>query len=317
MSHVKPVSIATLFGKPDMLRDPGIRPPGSNRFAALRSRSPSVGRPPTSPAVKRPAGDDFSPAGDDFNSYGKFPRLDGNKTFANMELVEKMIDKGKKGMSKLKDDLAKLEEVSNPLKELLGGIVDSVDAIFATMENVVSTVVDGAQRPVTGKGNQTTAAQKAVVTPSVITLQPPPTAAEVKKKRFVTAVREAEKSVLVFQLDLGKVPVMNTGTIARKVTEDITARAAQVDGNGNGRPTENTITMLEDTLSMVKGMEFFGKVTKSYVNKQKEDDPANGTFCTLPVRMNFKDKAAKVRAEKVLRTSCKLQCSTPYLVKLR
>ena len=54
-----------------------------------------------------------------------------------------MINKGKKGMSKLKEELAKLDKVSNPLKELLGGIVDSVDAIFGTMENVVSAVVDG------------------------------------------------------------------------------------------------------------------------------------------------------------------------------
>ena len=136
MSNMKPVSIATLFRKPDTLCDPGIRPPGSNRFAALRSRSPSVGRPPTSPAVKRPAGDDFI-------AYGKFPRLDETKTFENMESVEKMINKGKKGMSKLKEELAKLDKVSNPLKELLGGIVDSVDAIFGTMENVVSAVVDG------------------------------------------------------------------------------------------------------------------------------------------------------------------------------
>ena len=74
-------------------------------------------------------------------------------------------------MSKLREDLAKLDEVSNPLKELLGGIVDSVDAIFATMENVISAVVDGAQRPIAGKGNQTTAAQKGAVTPSVNTLQ--------------------------------------------------------------------------------------------------------------------------------------------------
>ena len=33
--------------------------------------------------------------------------------------------------------------------------------------------------------------------------------------------------------------------------------------------------------------------------------------------MNFKDKDAKIRAETVLRGTCKLQCSTPYPLKLR
>ena len=42
------------------------------------------------------------------------------------------------------------------------------------------------------------------------------------KKKFVSVVRDAEKSVLVFNLDLGRVPIMNMGTIVKKVTEDIT-----------------------------------------------------------------------------------------------
>ena len=46
----------------------------------------------------------------------------------------------------------------------------------------------------------------------------------------MSAVKDAEKSVLVFGLDLGRVPTMNTGTLSRKVTEDITAKAAATDG---------------------------------------------------------------------------------------
>ena len=56
----------------------------------------------------------------------------------------------------------------------------------------------------------------------------------VKKKKFIGTVREAEKSVLVFGLDLGRVPTMNTGTLARKVTEDITSKASVVDGKCKG-----------------------------------------------------------------------------------
>ena len=141
--------------------------------------------------------------------------------------------------------------------------------------------------------------------------------AEVRKKKFVTAVKEAEKAVLVFGLDLGRVPTMNTGTLSRKVTEDITAKAAATDGKTDGRPLEDTVAILEDTLSMMKGMEFFGKVTKPFANRNKPDDSRIGKFHTLPVKMIFKDRDAKGRAEQVLRKNCQVNCTTPYPVPLR
>ena len=134
---------------------------------------------------------------------------------------------------------------------------------------------------------------------------------------FIKAVKEAEKSVLVFNLDLGRVPIMNSGTMSRKVTESISAKAATAEGSETGRPSEDTIAVLEDTLSVMKGLEFFGKVTKPFQNKQKADDPLNGKYHTLPVKMVFKDKDAKARAETVLRNTCKVQCTTPYPPRLR
>jgi len=70
-------------------------------------------------------------------------------------------------------------------------------------------------------------------------------------------------------------------------------------------------------LSLKTKMDFFGKVTKPYNNKGKPADPENGKFCTLPVKMSFKDKTSKARAETVLRSLCKVQCSTPYPPRLR
>ena len=85
---------------------------------------------------------------------------------------------------------------------------------------------------------------------------------------FIKAVKEAEKSVLVFNLDLGGVPIMNSGTMSRKVTESISAKAAATEGSETGRPSEDTITILEDTLIVMKGMEFSGKATKPFMNKK-------------------------------------------------
>ena len=150
----------------------------------------------------------------------------------------------------------------------MGGVVDSLDNVFDSLTEVASTLVDkGAiAAPVKVRGRETGKVPSSDTGSSAAA--PTPNQEEVKKKKFITAVKEAEKSVLVFNLNLGRVPIMTTGTIAKKVTEDITAKAAIVVGKDNGLPSEDTITVLEDTLSVMKGMEFFGKATKPFQNKK-------------------------------------------------
>ena len=313
---IKPVSIASTLVKPNEVRDPGKNPTNnSNRFLVLRdrSRTPSVsGRgPPLSPAVKRRNEDDSA-------GNGKNPRMDS--VFENMKGVELKIDKGKQAVAGIKVLLTKVGNgADDQLKELFGGLVDGLDGVFGILTNITSIIVDNAapgkhsprKEGGTGKTYAQSAAAKATAPPVA------PTAEEVRKKKFVNAVKEAERSLLIFNLDLGKVPIMNTATIAKKVTEDITAKAAAVEGSDTGRPTEDTIMVLEDTLSVMKGMEFFGKATKAFRNKGNEQDTRNGSFHTLPVKMVFKDRDMKSKAESVLRTKCKVQCSTPYHIQLR
>ena len=141
----------------------------------------------------------------------------------------------------------------------MGGVVDSLDNVFDSLTEVASTLVDkGAiAAPVKVRGRKTGKVPSSDTRSGAAA--PTPNQEEVKKKKFITAVKEAEKSVLVFNLNLGRVPIMNTGTIAKKVTEDITAKAAIVEGKDNSLPSEDTITVLEDTLSVMKGMEFLGR----------------------------------------------------------
>jgi hypothetical protein len=131
---------------------------------------------------------------------------------------------------------------------------------------------------------------------------------DVRKKKFVQAVREAEKATLVFNLDMGTVAVMNTNTMNRKFSMALKAKAAEVDGNINGEPKMDTVTQLDDTLSMVKNMDYFGKTTKQAKGKE---------FFTIPVKLAYKDKETRVAAEQNLRKLCKVSCTTLYHSTLR
>jgi hypothetical protein len=128
-------------------------------------------------------------------------------------------------------------------------------------------------------------------------------------KKFKEAIRDAEKSTLVFNLDLGKVPIINQDTMSTKVTKALQTMAAKSDSCTGSIPKEDTVLALDDVLSIAKGIKFYGKTTKSYSNPK---DKNSGTFCTIPVRYDFADKDSRIYAESVLKSKGKVQCSTPY-----
>ena len=134
-------------------------------------------------------------------------------------------------------------------------------------------------------------------------------------KKFKDAVREAEKSTLVFNLNMGKVPIMNQQTISSKATSALTEMAAATEGKSGRIPSNESVAAIDDVLSVVTGMSFYGKATKTYRNPR--DTVNSGSFCTVPVKYSFKDKDTRIRAEMVLRDTCKVNCSTPYPIILR
>ena len=135
-----------------------------------------------------------------------------------------------------------------------------------------------------------------------------------KVQKFKEAVKEAEKSTLLFNLNMGKVPIMNKDSMSTRATVSLTEMAAAVEGKPSAIPGQDTIATIDDCLSMVKSMSFFGRTTKTYRNSK---DPKSGSFCTIPVRYTFQNKDTRIQAETTLREKCKVNCSTPYPTILR
>jgi hypothetical protein len=138
---------------------------------------------------------------------------------------------------------------------------------------------------------------------------------EKKVRKFAEAIRDAERSTLCFNLNMGNKPIMNKNTISERATLALTSMAAKVEGKNSAVPSPETVAALDDVTSLVTSMELFGSNTKQYKGKEKDkddkDNPAS-TFCTVPVRYQFKDREQRVFAEKQLRDLCKVKCSTPY-----
>jgi len=135
-----------------------------------------------------------------------------------------------------------------------------------------------------------------------------------KYYRFRDTIRDAERSTLVFGLNLGKNPIMDHETMSTRATLALGEKAAKVEKLTTSHPCETTREILDDATGMAEKIQFYGRQTKSYRNPK---DPNSGAYCTLPVRYDFSDRDMRIRVEKILREKCDANCSTPYPLVVR
>jgi hypothetical protein len=126
---------------------------------------------------------------------------------------------------------------------------------------------------------------------------------------FSNAVRNAEKSVVIYNLNLGQTPLLNPSTISAKVTSAL-IKAAADNFPECGNNTAAAGEMVNDLLSQVKGMDLFGKGTKPC--KDPRDASRNASFYTIPVKLSFNNKQVSKQVNEILRQKYKVSTSIPY-----
>jgi hypothetical protein len=133
---------------------------------------------------------------------------------------------------------------------------------------------------------------------SLVHLWPAESDEEKKHRKFCEAIKDAERSTLCFNLDMGNTPIMNKHSMSEKASMALAKMAAAVEGRRGPVPSPDKIEALDDITSMVTNMEFYGTNTKQYKGKDSTG------FCTVPVKYQFKDRDQKTFAEKTLRETC-------------
>ena len=285
-----------------------------NRFDVLsqRPRLPSTGKRQLSPGASAPP------------SF-KFPRLDSNKMFEKLQGQDEFLTAAKAGI-----ELAN-KAIGSACKPDDGGIGTALFQLSSALSNLISgnealksSIIDifkansvagpPPRRPKTPSvslqvpktfhfGSQDNATPAAAEPDPVDTLT-----AKVKKH-----LRESERKTIIYDLDLGNAPTINKDTISRKFTIALHEKAKE--GNHDWAISDAS-EMIDDALSCSQ-LEFLGSGTRKFYNNRDKTDKRNGKMCTVPVRMDFKNKETRVQAESTLRSICKVKCSIPYPKKLR
>jgi hypothetical protein len=69
------------------------------------------------------------------------------------------------------------------------------------------------------------------------------------------------------------------------------------------------IRVADDALSCATDISFLGQATKPYTNKRNASDPRNGTFHTMPVKLEFPDRNSRIYFERMMREKCKIKAA--------
>jgi len=129
------------------------------------------------------------------------------------------------------------------------------------------------------------------------------------------AVRDAERSVLIHNLNLGQSPILNPATISARITSALVQAASNADGASRNTVTDTGKELTADIMSLVTSMDLYGTGTRPC--RIPGNPSLNGTFYTVPVKLSFQNKQTAQRVSELLKSSFKINCSVPYHRSLR
>ena len=256
----------------------------------------------------------------------KFPRLDANKIFDKLQGQDTFLETARKELETASNAIlasckpddggmgTALTKIASALTNIISGneaLKSSIINIFKASENAAKEAPPPTPTTPLATGLSVQVPKNFNFNPKPARSQPPPEetlAIKVKK-----ALREAERRTIIYDLDLGPSPTLNKETISRKVTVALHDKGKE--GNHNWA-LQDAAEMIDDALSCSQ-LEFLGSGTRKFYNRRDATDKRNGKWCTVPVRMDFKNKETRTQAENTLRSICKVNCSTPYPRALR
>ena len=200
---------------------------------------------------------------------------------------------------------AKLEnpKVNEETKEFAAFNLSLFDVLSAVVEKAIMPLANAPPPNWPRKGNSES--------PPTAPKPPPGT------KELSDALTVAERTCVIFDAELGPNPVSNKDRLAHAFSASVRAKAIAVaeeeccddDPDVTAAAVAEAVRVADDALSSALNLSFLGQVTKPYNNNRDVSDPRNNKFCTLPVKLEFPDRGARIHFERTMREKCKIRAS--------
>jgi hypothetical protein len=122
------------------------------------------------------------------------------------------------------------------------------------------------------------------------------------------ALTAAEKSAIVFDVDLGPSPVANRATLNGAFAAGLKTATLKVAAETGGDANE-AIRVVNDALSCADNVDFKGQTSAKRIDKRDPENPIVSPFCSMPVKLDFPDRNTRIHFERTLRKHCNLKAS--------
>jgi hypothetical protein len=130
------------------------------------------------------------------------------------------------------------------------------------------------------------------------------------------ALTRADKTVVVFDADLGRLLVANRATLNGNFAAGLKAATVKVAEEGGGDVNEG-IRVVNNALSCADDLEFVGQTSSQKIDKRDPANPVTLSFCTMPVKLEFQNRNNRIHFRKTLRKHCNLKAtmSLPTIIR--
>ena len=115
----------------------------------------------------------------------------------------------------------------------------------------------------------------------------------------------AERTAILFDANLGHTPTANRDNLTFALWSSVKT-AAISKAERDGMDANSFIKLVDDAVSCVTTTEFLGTRSAPFENKQSKADPCNKSFCSMPVKLTFRDRGSRINFEQTMRSLCNL-----------
>ena len=218
--------------------------------------------------------------------------------------------------AKTESDLNTITEKGEPGSEIVV-IAKAVMALYTLTESIIEKAIlplcgglsaaggGGLIPPPSGAGQSA----RMATAPA-----PPPKPTVERELR--EAMERSDKESVLYDANLGQAATFNRARLSAQLSSGLKSSVIQAAAAA-GADVVEAVRVLDDAFSGVEDVDFIGQSSAKYNNKRKADDPKNGTFCTMPVKLKFPDRDSRIFFENSIRNLVGLKATQSFQKQIR
>ena len=212
------------------------------------------------------------------------------------------------------DDLKKIVEKGEP-----GGEVVMMAKSVLALYNCVEGLIEMAVLPLcsgqawSGLGNSGSATPGRPARQAAAPAPPPKPTGE---RELREAMERADTESVLYDANLGAAATFNRAKLNANLSAGLKS-AAVAKASTENKDVSEAVRVLDDAFSGVVDVDFIGQASSAFTNQRKADDPWNGTYCTMPVKLRFADRDSRIFFENTVRNAAGLKATQSFPKKIR